>query len=427
VARLSQFELPEGRCEKKQTTYRRAGKQGSVLRQLVELIPAYLVPKLAREHGVDKKARDFSAFSHVVALIYGQLTHALSLNDICDGLSLMSTPLRALRGATPPSRNGLSHANKVRSHELAQALFWKMLEHLQSSFPKFAQGSRPRWARRFTRSIHIIDSTVMELIGSCVDWANHNRRKAAIKCHLRLSLQSLLPTFAFLGSARENDAQHVRKLCEGLRRGEILLCDRGCHLLGNFYELTQRGVFFVTRAREDVRVKVLKRKRRAPKDPRIIKDEFIVLTGRNGKKAYPKKLRRVTARVMVDRKECVMTFVTNNFTWSAGSVADLYRCRWQIEAFFKQIKQTLQLSNFLGQNPNAVKWQIWIALLVFLLLRFQAWCSHWEHSFSRLFTLLRAALWLPRNLQDLLRYGTAQEDYDPLDPPAQTWLPGFLL
>jgi hypothetical protein len=219
------------------------------MRQLIELIPGYLVPKLARRFGVDKKARQFSPFSHVVALLYAQLSHALSLNDICDGLRLMATPLRALRGVRPPSRNGLSHANKVRDCRMAEALFWEVMGHLQRRFPAFQRGTNPKLARRFRRSIHIVDATVIELVASCVDWANHNRRKAAIKCHMRLSLRSVLPTFAFLGSARENDAQPVRRLCAGLTRGEVLLCDRGCHLLGHFYDLTQRGVFSLSRAR----------------------------------------------------------------------------------------------------------------------------------------------------------------------------------
>jgi hypothetical protein len=380
---------------------------------------------LARKFGVEQKARTFSPFSHVVALLYAQLSHALSLNDICDGLRLMATPLRALRGATPPSRNALSHANKVRDCAMGEALFWEVLGHLQHRFPSFHRGAAPRLARRFRRSIHIIDATVIELVASCVDWANHNRRKAAIKCHLRLSLRTLLPNFAFLSSARENDVQHVRRICGGLQRGEVVLCDRGFHLMAHFFELTQRGVFFVTRAREDVLFKVVKRCQR-PKDPRILKDEYVRTQGTWIKGHYPEKLRRVTARVLIDGKECVLTFLTNNFTWSAGSIADLYRCRWQIEAFFKQIKQTLQLADFLGHNANAVKWQIWIALLVFVLLRFQAWCTDWTHSFSRLLTLLRAALWLPRDIGRLLRYGTATGHYHQLDPAAQRWLPGFI-
>lgn len=218
----------------------------------------------------------------------------------------------------------------------------------------------------------------------------------------------------------------VRRICTGLQRGEVPLCDRGFHPMAHFYELTQRGVFFVTRPREQILFKVVRRCARG-KDPRILKDEHIRACGDWVKDDYPENLRRVTARVFIDGQECVLTFLTDNFTWSAGSIADLYRCRWQIEAFFKQIEQTLQLADFLGHSANAVKWQIWIALPVFVLLRFQAWCTDWTHSFSRLLTLLRAALWLPRDVGRLLRHGTADGDYRQLDPAAQRWLPGFLV
>ena len=397
----------------------------TVLRQLVELIPAYLVPKLAREHGVDERARTFSPWSHVVALLYAQFSHALSLNDVCDGLQLHATPLRALRGATPPSRNALSHANKIRDSAMAEQLFWRVLEHLQASFPRFRDGTTRGLAWRFHRTIHVVDATVIQLLATCLDWAEHNHRKAAAKCHVRLSLRSLLPGFVVVGSAREGELAKMRALCAGLQRGEIVLFDRGYHKLAHFGELTERGVFFVTRPKENLLLKVVRRRPRGP-DPRILRDEVVESTGRWGSRDYPGRLRRVTARVEVDGQPVAMTFLTNNLTWAASSVAELYRCRWQIEAFFKQIKQTLQLGDFLGQNANAVQWQVWMALLVYVLLRFQAWCSHWAHSFSRLLTVLRAALWLRLDLAHLLRrYGTADGAFALLARTVQTELELF--
>ena len=383
------------------------------------------MPRLARAHGVDRQARTFSPWSHVVALLYAQLTHALSLNDICDSLRLWATPLRALRGATPPSRNALSHANKLRSSALAEQLFWRVLEHLQTSFPRFRQGAARGLAWRFRRTIHVVDATVIQLVAGCLDWARHNRRKAAAKCHLRLSLRSLLPGFVVIGSARESELARVRALCAGLLAGEIVLFDRGYHWLAHFWELTQRGVFFVTRPKEKLLLKVVKKLPRGA-DARILRDDLVVTAGRWVRGDYPGRLRRVTARVRVDGVERVMVFLTNNLTWSAGSVAELYRCRWQIEAFFKQIKQTLQLADFLGRSANAVQWQVWTALLVYVLVRFQAWGSGWAHSFARLFTLVRAALWLRRDLAQLLRrHGTAAGGDGPLARLLQGWLPGF--
>jgi len=397
----------------------------TILRQLVELIPGHLVAKVARTHGVDEQARKFSPWSHVVALLYAQVSHALSLNDVCDALRLWATPLRALRGATPPPRNTLSHANRTRDCAMAEELFWRVLDHLQGSFPRFARGTVRGMAWRFRRTIHVVDATVVHLVASCVDWAEHKHRKAAAKCHLRLNLRSLLPGFVVVGSAHESELSRVRALCAGLRRGEIVLFDRGYHYFAYFWELTQRGVFFVTRPLPAVGFKVVRRLPRRS-DPRILGDELVKPTGRGSVDDYPGCLRRVTARVEVDGEERVMEFLTNNLTWSASSVAELYRCRWQIEAFFKQVKQTLQLADFLGHNANAVQWQVWSALLVYVLLRFQAWCSQWPHSFARLFTLLRAALWLRRDLAQLLRrHGTAEGHYAWLDRGAQSWLPGL--
>ena len=237
--------------------------------------------------------------------------------------------------------------------------------------------------------------------------------------------RSLLPSFVVVSSAHVSELAKVRQLCAGLKRGEIVLFDKGYHQLAHYWELTQRGVFFVTRPKENLRYRVIKR-RCGCTDPRILKDEEIRLIGRHSGADYPHRLRRVTADVELDGVQTTLDFITNNFAWSATSIAELYRCRWQIEAFFKQIKQTLQIADFLGHNANAVQWQVWMALLVYVLLRFLAWRSKWNHSFSRLLTLLRAALWLRRDLAQLLnRYGTAGGRFSYLDPPLQRWLPGF--
>jgi hypothetical protein len=400
-------------------------RHATILRQIVELIPTHLVPKLARRHGVDAKSRTFSPWSHVVSLLYAQLAHALSLNDVCDALRLWATPLRALRGATAPSRNNLSHANKVRDCAMAGSLFWQTLGHLEQTFAGFGRGRSAGMAHRFRRSIHVVDSTVVRLMATCLDWARHRRRKAAAKCHLRLHLRSLLPACVVIGPAKEHDRRKIEQLCAALRAGEIVLFDKGYYVFDYFRALTERCVFFVTRAKDNLNYRVVKNLPKS-KDPRVLKDQLIVLKTPSSRADYPGRLRLVTARVEVDGQERVMEFLTNNLEWSAGSVADLYRCRWQIEVFFKQIKQTLQLADFLGHNANAVKWQLWMALLVYVLLRFLAWRTHWAHSFSRLLTLLRTALWQARDLPELLkRYGTAGGDFRRINSPRQAELPGF--
>jgi len=398
----------------------------TVLRQVCELIPTHLVAKLARETGADDKARTFKPWSHVVAMIYAQFSHALSLNDVCDALKLHVTPLFGIRAAAPPAKNTLSHANKVRDCAMAERLFWAELKHLQSNFPGFVRGpGKRKFGWRFKRALNAVDSTTIQLVANCMDWAKHRRRKAAAKCHLRLDLQSFLPKFAIVDTAREHDNKRAREVCAGLSEGEIAIFDKAYVAFAHLWDLTKRHVWWVSRAKDNMACKVKKRLPRSS-DRRILKDELVVLKGHRSREQYPGLLRRVTALVEIEGAERVMVFLTNNMAWAASSVCDLYGCRWSIETFFKELKQTVQLVDFLGHSANAVKWQVWTALLVHLLLRFLAWQSRWAHSFSRLVTYLRAALWLECNLFELLkRCGTAKGDFRCLGSPEQAWLPGF--
>ena len=398
--------------------------QFTILRQVCNLIPPHLVAKIARATGAEDKSRTFSPWSHVVSQGYAQLTHSISLNDVCDALQLHSGPLASIRGATAPSRNGFSHANRERSAAMAEQLFWAVVGHLGQQSPGFVAGRRRGAAFRFKMPIHVVDTTVMELVANCMDWAKHRRRKAAAKTHMRLNLQSLLPSFVIVDTAGEHDNKRARELCAGVHSGEIVLFDKGYVDFAHLKDLDERGVFWVTRAKDNMAYEVVQ-KMPESKDEKILQDEVIMLSNPN--KPAPELMRRVVALVEIDGVEREMAFLTNNLQWSPRSVADLYRCRWQIEVFFKQIKQTLQLADFLGHNANAVRWQVWVALLVYVLLRYLSYVSKWAHSFTRLFTIVRAVLWSKVDLLDLLgRYGTAGGSFRNLALPAQAYFPGFL-
>ena len=395
----------------------------NILRQICNLIPEHEVPKIARQTGVQDQSRTFSPWSHVVSLCHGQLTHCIGLNDLCDSLQLHSGPLSTIRGATPPSRNGLSHANRERPATMAEQVFWTTLAHLKTQSPGFASGQRRGPAFRFKMPIHVIDSTTLELVANSMDWAKHRRRKAAAKTHLRLNLQSLLPGFVIVDTAAEHDNRRARQLCAHLQRGEIALFDKGYVDFAHLLDLDERGISWVTRAKDNLAYERVKKMPRS-KDQKILRDEIIQL--KDAGKSAPELMRRVVAVVEVDGQEREMVFLTNNLDWSPRTVADLYRCRWQIEVFFKQIKQTLQLADFLGQSANAVRWQVWMALLTYVLLRFLACLSQWEHSFTRLWALLRSAVWQKLDLPVLLRrYGTAGGHFRMLGQPEAAFLPGF--
>ena len=403
-----------------------ASSKLNLLRQICNFIPEFLVPKIARETGVDEKARTFSPWSHVVSLVYAQLTHSIGLNDVCDALHLNSGPLSSIRGATPPCRNTLSHADKVRPAQMAETLFWSVFDHLGQLSPDFVSGKAgKRFARKFKRTIHLVDSTTIELVASCMDWAKHRRRKAAAKCHLRLDLQSFLPRFAIVDTAKHADARRAREVCAGIKAGEIVIFDKAYVDFEHLADLAMREIFWVTRPKENMNYEVVSEYQQGVHG-KILSDQLIKLKTPSSQEKYPELMRRVVALVEVDGKDVVMEFLTNNLEWSAQSIADLYRARWQIEVFFKQIKQTLQLADFLGTSANAVRWQIWTALLVYLLLRYLSFLSNWSHSFSRLFTIVRSSLWKKWDLMELLGlYGTADGHFRYLASPQQVYFPGM--
>lgn len=403
-----------------------AGHKYTILKQVCNLIPGHLVLRLAKEYGVDVRSRTFTPWSHIVSLLFAQITHAIGLNDVCDALRMNMETLSTIRGAMAPSRNNLSHANRVRDSRMAEALYWNVAERLAKQTPDFAQGKvRQGYLRRFRTAIHAVDSTTIHLVANCMDWAKHRRRKAAAKCHLRLNLQSFLPKCAIIATAHDTDNSKARALCIQLQAGEIAIFDRAYIDFRHLDELDRRGVYWVTRAKSNFKCRCIK-ELRSTSHWRILRDEIIELSDWNTKKYYDRPLRRIVAMVEVDGKDVEMVFLTNNLQWSAWSVAELYRCRWDIEIFFKEMKQTLQLSDFLGYNANAVRWQVWMGLLVHLLLRYLSFLHGWMHSFTRLFTIVRAVLWRRWSLDALLNsYGTAKPPGRLRATPEQAYLPGF--
>lgn len=398
----------------------------TVLAQIFKLIPRNLIPRLATEYGVSSRCRSFSPTSHVVSLMFAQLAHSISLNDVCDCLKLHNGALNHIRNAAAPSRNGLSHANLVRNADMAEALFWEVLDHLKRTNPTFAlQGRRYGGIpRRFKRVINVVDSTTIRLMANCMDWAKHRRRKAAAKMHLRLDLHSFLPEFAVVKSAGTNDLAESYEVCAGVRPGEIVVFDKAYVGFEHLHSLNKRCVFWVTRAKEKMGYEVVGQ--HSEPVGNVIRDEYIKLRDYKTSRKYPTILRLVEATVEVDHKPRTMVFLTNNMQWSSRSICDLYQSRWGIEVFFKEIKQTLQLADFMGYSENAVRWQIWTALLVYILLRFVAWQSKWKHTFTRLFTVVRGVIWRCVDLFSVLACcGTAHGKTRIRAVPEQCYLPGF--
>ena len=357
--------------------------------------------------------------------MYGQLSKALSLNEICDAARLHEPEWNRIRGATAPKRNTFSNANRTRDPAMAEALYWAMLEHLEALSPGFLGDRRLKgFLARLKRDVFAIDSTTLRLALNCIDWARHRRKKAAAKLHMKLDLRSRLPSFAAIGSAGKHDCTQHYSLCRDLCDGDVLLADRAYVDLPFLYDLSQRGVTFVLRDKENMVYNVVAR--RTHKNPRILSDEIVVMGHEGSYEKYPSRLRRVVALVEVDGKDQIMSFITHNFDWSPRTIVELYRARWAIETFFKELKQTLQLTDFVGYNENAVKWQVWTALLTHLLIRFQRHVSRWGLSFSRLVGVIRSAIWIKKDLPGVLQlYGTASGPKQPRMVEVQLCFKGF--
>jgi hypothetical protein len=238
-----------------------------------------------------------------------------------------------------------------------------------------------------------------------------------------LNLQTFLPNFAVVKEANSHDASEAKVVCADVRAGEIVVFDKAYVDFKHLNDLEHRGVFWVTRAKDNMAFQIVEAK---PVKGSVICDQTVQLSSPVSRTDYSGNLRVIQAEVEVNGEKKALAFLTNNTQWAASSIADLYKSRWAIEVFFKQLKQTLQLADFLGHTKHAVRWQIWTALLTYVLLRFIAFKSKWKGSFARLFTALRGVLWETVTMWSVLDCcGTAHDPPRFVAVPNQAYLPGL--
>ena len=352
-----------------------------------------------------------------MTLVTVQLSKQESLNGICDIAKAIEYEWNRA-GLALPHRNTLSNANTKRDPKMAEDVFWKLLEHFKGISPDFISDKFDGFLSRMkNHKIFLLDSSTIQLTLDCFDWARHRRQKAAAKLHMTLELASRLPSFAVVEDAAHHDSTRASVCTEQLVQGDILVADRAYLDFTFLNELAKRDVFFVIRKKTSTLFKIVESlKPSCAPDLRkhstqILADEKVQPAGSKTSAAYTASggmLRLVKALVEVRGEMREMVFLTNNFSWSGRTIAELYRARWGIETFFKEIKQTCQIHDFIGYSENAVKWQVWAGLIGHLLLRYIRYLAKWKHSFSRLAGVVRGSLWLKKKLLSLLElYGTA--------------------
>jgi len=357
----------------------------SIFSQLLQLFSRIEFQRAVKQTKAERHARGFTCWGQFVAMLFCQLGRAHSLREITGGLRSCEGKLKHL-GITAPSRSTLAYANEHRPWELYQTVFLQLLERCRSQI----HGKKKF---RFKNKLVSMDSSIIDLSVTLFDWAHFRRTKGAIKLHLLLDHDGYLPAFAVITEGKRADVKVVPQF--RFAPGTIVVEDRGYmdyELLGRW---TAQGVFFVTRMKGNALYEAVG-ERAVPQDRNILKDELIELRGIQAREKCPYPLRRI--EVYDPEKNEVLVFLTNHLDLGATTVAAIYKDRWQIEIFFKALKQNLKIKTFVGTSANAVKIQIWTALIAMLILRFLQLRSKFHWSLSNLLALLRMNLFTHRDL-----------------------------
>ena len=362
----------------------------TVFSQLLKLVPRHEFETLANRHHEGRKLRKITRWSQFVAMATAQLAGRSSLRDVVSNLSAQAAKLYHL-GASLVSRSSLARVNEKQPFTLYEQLAGKLLAQCQAR--------APRHGFRFKNKLYSLDASTIDLCLSVFPWAKFRTTKGAIKLHVGLDHDGLLPTFLTITDGKTHDMTAARAL--QLPKGSIVVMDRGYTDYAWYNRLDTQGIFFVTRLRKNARYRVTER-RRVPKSKGLTSDQTIQLTGAKADKC-PIRLRRVGFK---DAETGIQYyFLTNNFKLAASTIAEIYKARWQIELFFKWIKQNLKIKSFLGTSRNAVMTQIWIAICVYLLLAYLKFVSQISQSMQHILRLLQLNLFDRRDLLQLLSGG----------------------
>ena len=338
-------------------------------------------------HDAERGAKGFSCWEQFVSMLFCQLGLANSLREICGGLATAMGKLVHLGMEKAPPRSTLAYANKHRPWEVYQDVFYSVLGQCQ------ALAARKGRRFRFKNPLRSLDATVIDLCLKVFDWARFRRTKGAIKLHLQLDHQGCLPCWALVTDAKTHEVKAAQRL--SFAPGTIVAMDRAYNDYRLFAAWTEAEVFFVTRAKDNMVCEVVE-DHEVPLRGNVLSDETIRLTGVGAEKKCPHLLRRVVVWDEENAREIVL--LTNIFHLAASTVAAIYKERWQIELFFKALKQYLKVKTFVGTSENAVKTQLWTALIAILLLKYLQLRSSWDWSLSNLAAMLRFNLLTYRDL-----------------------------
>lgn len=364
----------------------------SIFSQVLGVFSRAEFEQAVSRHGAEHHARGFSSWTQMVSMLFCHLGRAQSLREICGGLAACEGKLRHLGVDKCPKRSTLAYANEHRPWQLYQTVFEQLREKCQRELRPAGHGAgRGGKKFRFKNKLLSLDGSVIDLSVTMYDWAKFRRTKGGVKLHLLLDHDGYLPKYAVIEPANKAEIKVAREL--PLEPGTIVVFDRGYTDYRWFATLTAKGVYFVTRQRWNSHYKVEKELPVAEKG-NIVSDQIVMLGHRSYRTGVA--VRRVVMRDPETGEE--LEFLTNKLDFAASTITKIYRDRWQIETFFKALKQSLRIKTFVGTSANALKTQIWTALIAMLILKYLKLKSSFDWSLSNLVALLRQQLFVYRDL-----------------------------
>lgn len=371
----------------------------TIFRQMLQLISRLEFQHIVKRYKGDHRARTLKCWDQFIHMLFAQLSHRESLRDTIQATTSHHEKLYHL-GSSVVHRSTLSDANSNRSHQIYETLFYHLLERVQ----KLA----PRYKLKLPRKLFVMDSTTIDLCLQLFPWARFRKTKAAVKIHTVMQADGSLPTFLNIteGSVHDSKASKLLKIPSG----SFLVFDRGYHDFEQYKVYKNNKIRFITRMKTNAKYRIIKLKT-VKKSTDVVSDEIIEFTGYYTHKKYPHQLRKITYHDEETGKRLV--FLTNEFKLAATTVAKIYKARWEIELFFKTIKQNLKIKRFMGASRNAVMTQIWIAMIAYLLTSYYKFSQHIEYSIQNLFRLIQINLFERKCLIQLIRYGGCKPP-DPL-------------
>ena len=362
----------------------------TILGQMLQLVSRLEFQSIVYRHKGDHRARKLRCWDQFTYLVIGQLGRRDSLRETISASYSLLSKLYHL-GTVRLHRSTLSDANNKRPSEIYRDLFFATLKRVQSVAPKHKL--------KLPRKLFIMDSTTIDLSLQLFPWARFRKTKAAVKIHTVLQADGLLPTFLHISDGKTQDSMAAREL--NIPKGSFVVFDRGYNDFCLFKSFTDNNIRFVTRKKTNAKVTIRKTSPAQP-ETGVFSDEIIEFSNYGSKRKYPGQLRMIGYHDKNINKK--FTFLSNDFTLDAKTIADIYKARWEIELFFKAIKQNLKIKRFIGTSRNAVMTQIWIAMIAYLLTSYYKFLHKAKSSIQALIRLIQINLFERKSLKDLIEF-----------------------